>query len=426
MLISSSYPFLAEQYLDLLAIEWKRRQAALGSHAMAFPELIALDGRITTCSRALDLLAPVAKEMVNSRLNETIMSGEMFAIMLFALRTQDKQLQAACFGLAQSIPKLRAPFASALAWVPTPIFNQSLAGLNRGNSTLHAMVLDACIAHSDEIDPGLRKYWAEQASAVEADGAVLHYAIHSSNVPVPAGAVDLLGGEQSKVRCSAADAILAKKLRQEARHAIDTLHPIAISKDATSLDALEILACHSVEAITPVLQHLANDSGQTRAYIQALALSGIASNIPELIEYLDHPQHSRIAAAGLSMVTGSLPARDGWIGAPRDPVYVEPDAGPEIPAKDPDANLPTADKAAFVKWWERNAAKFSHKTRVLGGLPETPENLIHILDTGKLAWRKVAARRLDYLADTGRLHTSAPSHAQSRRIATLKEKFNVH
>ena len=82
MLIASSHPFLADQYLDLLAIEWQRRESLLGSHAIDFPALAEIDRRIMTYGEALDLLASSTGNLIRDRLDQTLMPGELFAITL--------------------------------------------------------------------------------------------------------------------------------------------------------------------------------------------------------------------------------------------------------------------------------------------------------------------------------------------------------
>ena len=87
------------------------------------------------------------------------------------------------------------------------------------------------------------------------------------------------------------------------------------------------------------------------------------------------PVHARAAGAALSMLTGSLPARDGWQADPIDtapPMADVADAADNsatIPPAKLYADLPPPDRAGFTLWWSQHRQQFALQSTLLAGQP---------------------------------------------------------
>lgn len=450
MLATSTHAALADQYLDRLAFGWQARNRALDSHVLDLADLSKRDQILQSCARALTLTGRGTAELMQARLKEPLTRGELFAMALHAIGGRDAGLHRACVALVQAVATLRAAYASALEWAAPQnawwALNQwSQAPIGQsgdGGAIVAVMALIAARAHPQiSAQLGDTPWWrqimhgtqpsAEGRHAV--DIALMQFALASAHPHAGGQALALLQSPLAQVRCIAAEVVWWQALQPPSQGAIkpalDTLLALATHADsadstphAGSGQATQALACRRHADFDAVLSTLKAQPRQLGLYLQALGWSGRSQAVPELMAYLEHPLHARAAGAALSMLTGSLPARDGWQAPPQAPTQTaaageaEPDSA-TIPSAPAHADLPPPDPAGFARWWSKHKQDFADKTTWLAGLPETPANLVTVLQRGKLAWRKVAARRLHALQGDPVLNTSAPTLQQHQWLA---------
>ncbi len=199
----------------------------------------------------------------------------------------------------------------------------------------------------------------------------------------------------------------------------------ALNGTEAQSEASLALACWPSAEPHSLLTTLAAQPEQRRLYLQALGWCGDIRAVPILIDYLNQPHHARLAAASLSMLTGSLPARDGWQADPPEGQALAVDSASDtIETSDPDAALPVPDAAQFARWWAQQRSRFIQPGLWLAGQPVNPSHLATILASGKLAWRAASARRMQaFAADRSRLDTSATSSNQLQWLANHSTSF---
>ena len=445
MFATSTTSVLCDQYLDRLAFGWQRRQGEVLSHVLDFAALNIQDNILTLSAQALSEMNETAGQLIQRKLQDPLMAGEFFALTWYALQQGSKSLQNACIGLVQAVPTLRAAYAAALEWASPQQVWVTLELWSNAKKSNHeqtvalsdTFTLLAAIAHPVLFEqlcgsPRWQNIAQHHDASLLTRIAVMECAqFVSDHQSLERAAAAGLQAQNSTLQRLAAQAILYRpwqsrtNLQGQALHVLQTQ---ALSDHPLAKESLLALACWHFFGWEEIMPKLAQQESQRSLYLQALGWRGNVTSVEELIEYLDHPEHARIAGAALSMLTGSLPAHDSWLHKPDDdkPTAQKkayPNANSDvddanIPAAKQHADLPQPDKAAFKRWWATHAQRFSASKSFLGGLPETPENLYTTLRTGKQAWREVAALKLQARQHGPRLQTTAPSKIQLQWLAT--------
>jgi hypothetical protein len=451
-LASSTHAALADQYFDRLAFGWQRRNRAAQSHVLDFAELSAWDMSLQACRRGLALTAPTSLKVIQRRLDEPLSRGEFFAISLHAIDVQDAKVHATCIGLVQAVASFRDIYNHALSWSNAPQVHWALDqwGQVRDNQVstawLHDIVaLSGYQAHPELMAAGNHTAWLTvlaKACALHQDdvaptavgAALMQLDLAGTPSTSIQAASALLTSPVAKLRCLAAQAVLWRPKEQRnpklVQQALDTLLALAIGNaprdEEQAKQAVWSLACWRFADFDMVLDALAKQPEQLDLYLQALGWSGSVHAVPMVMAHLDHPRYAPLAGASLSMLTGSLPARDSWQAEPIDSPATTTGDGAEkedftdaIPTPKPFADLPPPDAIGFARWWSANRKNFNASTTWLAGLPDNQANLTKVLRQGKLAWRSVAARRLCAATGGPSLDTNAPAHRQRLWLAKL-------
>lgn len=450
MLASSTHAALADQYLDRLAFGWQRRNRAVQSHVLDFAELRVLDQSLQACRQGLTQTVPASLDVVQRRLDEPLSQGELFAVSLHAINIQDVKTHATCIGLAQAVDSSRDIYNYALAWSSSTNVAWALeqwVQIFEANRAIKvapdtSWLLDSVKLSAYKNHPGLMATQNHRAWLADTvrnclhrndDGlntaacAMLQLAL-SGNEPLSMKAASaLMPSSVAKIRCLAAQAVLwlpkpqrtTLLLQQAADTLLAFITDTAPGGNAQAEQAVWALACWRFADFADVLKILENQPAHLEVYLQALGWSGSVQAVPVLMTYLDHPTHARLAGASLSMLTGSLPARDGWQAAPLDTPQVTTVHHAEkenftdaIPPAKLYADLPPPDATGFSGWWNTNRHNFNASTTWLAGLPESQASLTKVLEHGKLAWRHTAARRICASSGGPSLDTTAPAHRQ--------------
>jgi uncharacterized protein (TIGR02270 family) len=436
-LATSTHALLADQYLDRLAFGWQKRQRALDSHVLDFAALVNLDQSLLSYAKGLAIVNTAATEVIASRLQDPLTRGELFAIALYAMKAQNAALHDTCIGLIQAMPTLRAAYLAALDWAGAESAWWALMQWPQDQTIdaewlFHVFSLAACRTYPSIFTKLEGTPWWQYLIQCDPDHkvmmmALMQTALVTGTPEAVARAPALLQSNHAKLRCLGAEVVLRQIYRQpptiHTQQAIDVLAELAASMDDPQLatQATFALACCPRVAFDGVLQDMSAQAEQCGLYLQALGWRGNGQAVPTLIDYLNHPVHARAAGAALSMLTGSLPARDGWQADPIDtapPMAEVADDSATIPPAKLYADLPPPDQTGFTHWWSQNRQQFALQLPLLAGQPVSHANLITVLQSGKLSWRRVAAARLcTQTLEADRFNSDAPTFHQQHWLA---------
>ncbi|WP_334022049.1 hypothetical protein [Burkholderia orbicola] len=422
-LIASTAEALADRYADLLAMGWRRRTNMLTSSAVDFSDLAEFDDQLLAALESLLLLGKPATLRMQVSTPDPVRAGEMFAMTLYALASDNHEMLDACQALATAIPDLRGGMVDAFEWAPaTPRVRASIEALP---SSIRLPLVG--VRHRDF--PGIAHQALEQLQTIQEPTAVeiadaLQLVQGVGRHDLASAAQRYLDHVSPDVRFTAAQTLLALAPADHTPSACDTFDQL-LSDSAVDTGgfrtALRSLTLHAPDRAARHLERLAQ-SGEIRLYLIALGWLGRISAVPVLMEHLAEPQTARVAAASLSLITGADPVRDDWQGPKMLLNGADELADNEIPDVDPDAHLPWPDAAAFAAWWHVHGPRFGNANGYFAGRPITPEWLGEVLISGPLAWRPLAAEHLQRLTCGPRFPTRLSAPAQRALFQTLTQK----
>ncbi|VWB26750.1 hypothetical protein BLA6863_01113 [Burkholderia lata] len=422
-LIASTAETLADRYADLLAMGWRRRTNMLASSAVEFSDLAEFDDRLLAALESLLLLGEPATLRMQVSTPDPVRAGEMFAITLYALASDNREMLDACQALATAIPDLRVGMVDAFEWAPaTPRIRAHVEALP---SSIRLRLIG--LRHRDFA--GVAQQALEQLQTIQEPTAAeiieaLQLVQGVGRHDLAAAARRYLDHAVPDVRCAAAQTLLALAPADHTLAACDTVDQI-LSDSAVDTagfrTALRSLALHAPDRAARHLETL-GQSAEIRLYLIALGWLGRIDAMPVLIDHLAEHQTARVAAASLSLITGADPVRDDWQGPKIALNGPDELADGEIPDVDPDAHLPWPDTAGFAAWWHVHGPRFDNANRYFAGRLITPEWLGEVLISGPLAWRPLAAEHLQRLTRGPRFPTRLSAPAQRALFQTLTQK----
>ncbi|WP_244105486.1 hypothetical protein [Burkholderia ambifaria] len=422
-LIASTAEALVDRYADLLAMGWRRRTTMLASSAVDFSDLAEFDDQLLAALESLLLLGKPATLRMQVSTPDPVRAGEMFAMTLYALASDNHEMLDACQALATAIPDLRGGMVDAFEWAPaTPRVRAHVEALP---SSIRLPLVG--VRHRDF--PGVAQQALEQLHTIQEPTAVeiadaLQLVQGVGRHDLASAAQRYLNHASPEVRFTAAQTLLALAPADHTPSACDTFDQL-LSDSAVDTGgfrtALRSLTLHAPDRAARHLERLAQ-SGEIRLYLIALGWLGRISAVPVLMEHLVEPQTARVAAASLSLITGADPVRDDWQGPKMLLNGADEFADNEIPDVDPDAHLPWPDAAAFAAWWHVHGPRFGNANGYFAGRPITPEWLGEVLISGPLAWRPLAAEHLQRLTRGPRFPTRLSAPAQRALFQTLTQK----
>ncbi|WP_244102548.1 hypothetical protein [Burkholderia ambifaria] len=422
-LIASTAETLADRYADLLAMGWRRRTNMLASSAVDFSDLAEFDDQLLAALESLLLLGEPATLRMQVSTPDPVRAGEMFAMTLYALASDNHEMLDACQALATAIHDLRVGMVDAFEWAPaTPRVRARVEALP---SSIRLPLVG--VRHRDF--PGVAQQALEQLQTIQeptaaeiADALQLVQGVGRHDLA--SAARRYFDHASPDVRFAAAQTLLALGPADHTPSACDTFDQL-LSDSAVDTGgfrtALRSLTLHAPDRAARHLERL-GQSGDIRLYLIALGWLGRISAVPVLMEHLAEPQTARVAAASLSLITGADPVRDDWQGPKMLLNGADELADNEIPDVDPDAHLPWPDAAAFAAWWHVHGPRFGNANGYFAGRPITPEWLGEVLIDGPLAWRPLAAEHLQRLTRGPRFPTRLSAPAQRALFQTLTQK----
>lgn len=386
--------------------------------ALDFSDLIAYDDRIRASVNALVYLGEPAKRQLFDLLNEPMRKAELFALNYYALVTHDHDLLASAVALSSAIPDLMPAQVAALEWAPaTPLLEAAIEKL--------PTVWRLKISGQRNCDfPGLDErtlaWLRTQEPDVESVVAALHLLRDLGRAERASIGLRYLKDDQPHVRLAAAQILLTLGEPEHHGPASEALQMLTMSEqDPVATQALRTLALHKPAHAKVLLAHLASQSDHRRRYLLTLGWLGEIEYLPELIETLSDRHHGRIATAALALITGSDPARDGWLDTKSEPVRRFTEPGDQLPAHADDAMLPLPDVPAFKRLWPTLRGRFTAGQRYFAGRPPTREWLAIVLRTGLLPWRSLAAEHRQRLTKEPLFPTNLPADTQCLRFREL-------
>lgn len=423
MLIDSTQPQLADLHADALALGWQRRARLLDSAVRTFRDLLAADQRLARHQQALLLLGQAGRARLQSCLEEALTRGELFALACHALACQDEELTEASLALAQSMPHLQAPLLAAIEWqeqLPGDIWLDRLPSAIR----LQALASGAWRFRGDPdrlgaIYASLRKLEPTPEHIV----AGLRLVCCVGDAHMARAAEHHLDHARPEVRLAAAQTLLSLGEPEAAGPAIETLRQL-VGDDAAAdrqAQAMRTLALHApVQALGALVRLDAASPSASRLFLLAQGWIGRVDAIPLLCDRLGDPAGGRLAAAAITLITGSEPQVDGWsAAAPAREAPPTDAAGDSLATADPDNELPWPSREGFAQWWARHGARFDPQQTYLYGQPVAPPALARILRHAPLAGRQLAAERLQRLTRGPLFQTQLPAMRQRQLFSRL-------
>ncbi|MBU6260460.1 MAG: hypothetical protein KGL18_10765 [Burkholderiales bacterium] len=424
-LVACTAAELADQYTDLLASRWSRRADRLAGQELDFADLCAYDDRIEAALDALVALDDAARRHMQRRLEVPLRRAELFALACFGLGTRDRALLEAAAALATTVADLMPAWTGALAWTPaSPLLESAIEALPA------PLRLDLAGRRGREM-PGLdertRDWLRTLDTAPPNVVAALQWIRACGRSELAPVASEYLDHGEGSVRLAAAQTLLAVGPPQAREAAVEALLTLADDESdglrrALSTAALRSLALHAPTLASRVLPRPDAPDHRRGTCLQALGWLGAVDALPTLIEALRDPPWARTAAAAISLITGSDPGRDGWLGVPAEPAEPAVRAADEddrLPEAAADGELPLPDAGAFAAWWRLHAGDFQRGRRYLAGRPIAPGWLATVLGTGLLASRPLAAEHLQHLTRGPLFPTDLPASAQRARLHEL-------
>lgn len=418
-------PRLADHYTDMVALNWRRRARLLQSPANSFADLVDWDDRIQAGLDALRLLGPAAQDHLQQCLLEPINAGEAFAVLALGLSVQHQELVETAAAIVRGLPgqtRLPAALVAALEWSPPhPLWLQTLQSL-----PIQPRLMVLATRHRNAPQLLASTFEALQAdpdSPPEVLAAALRCLQYKGDARAVETGIYCLESGDACLRLASARALLAICPAHE-EAATAALLRLVREGGAQREAATRCLALHAPRQCLPLLAELQQDqAGEDlapvlRLHLQAMGWAGQIQAVPRLIEHLDNPQQARIAAASITLLTGSDPVRDGWQGSAlmaSDRSAHDSLTSTMVPP-DPDAVLPWPSREAFAAQWRQTRQRFTGVRPLMGGEPATSENLRALLREGPLAWRPLAAARLQRLTGEPLFPTSLPAQAQAAQF----------
>jgi uncharacterized protein (TIGR02270 family) len=418
-------PALSEQYLDLLALEWRARGEGIDSYTCDFRDLCEWDDRMQAYADALVLIDGKAGDLALKRLEDPLTEADLFAIALQALRTRDRSLNHACLALVHGLPQMTHPYRAALEWASWPDIEAAAELLHAEEELQQILILHALAHHEVVLAPQEVDHWLQRlAPSPEARITALRCSLLRGEPAWAVSAREWIDAPEPELQLTAAEALITFGDAGQRRAMLPRLRDLALTSGKVAEQAARGLLVIPCTEAQDLLDALSADPGRQRLYLQGLGWAGDIAAVPILTEALDDPAVARISSAVIGMLTGSNPVRDNWQGeTPALPAVadnVDPDSD-DIPLLDPDSGLPWPSRAGFEAWWQARRDYLPPNCHYLAGRPRESGHLLHILHTGCLAWRHDAAWLIQIMTRGRRLACTDPAPRQQHLLNTDKE-----
>jgi uncharacterized protein (TIGR02270 family) len=421
-LLASSGQFLASQYSDMLAHEWRMRRLRSESTSHDFAHLRRTDQRIQAYLDGFALLGPGGATSLHDRLHEALSGGELFALTAQSLIVRDAALARACIGLVQAMPGFTQAFCAALEWVGWQAVEFALSLWPAEDVLRQAIVLRSIAGHSLPVEPSFVAGCVPRLfDAPFVQLSALRCALSTGEPGWAQRAPEMLTAPAPEVRLAAAEAMIVFGDEATREEAMEVLQDLALGSGRVASMATRELMTLGGRHAHELLEELGTDAAKRRQLVTAMGWSGDLAHLPRLISILEEPHLARAAGEALTLMTGSDPFSDGWAADEQQPAKPAIAASDAIPPRDPDAELPRPDPAKFAAWWTARHGNFQGMGRCLAGQPRSIDSMLAILRGGRLAHRPQASWLLQLATRGGRVENLAPVAMQVALINAMTE-----
>ncbi|OAT19178.1 hypothetical protein M977_03001 [Buttiauxella gaviniae ATCC 51604] len=386
-LVTEIAPKLAEQYADMLSLDFRRRHTLLNSWNHFANDLLLWDKRLQTYIEGLKYLRKDARIYFDGWSNSLLTRGDVFAMGSFAFHTDDARLLENSLSLILAMPHLIQVAESVIAWAPAKSMLWETAFSSPTIRVMAAYIRNDLPHISHLKDDEISRLMASPA-AIPGLVKMLHQQQHPDYFSI---ITNLISTDNPQTRLGVITAILTHHLPYRdlapEKHLLDLL---ARDNEIVRNKAMRLYLCHTDSASPDRIINPGENVADQRLYLTALGYSGIAANIEILKQFLDKPEYARLAATAIVMITGASPESAGWLSQ-------HPLTGITSTDDDPDGALSWPEKSAFECWWKNHSYQFDASKVYVAGNPATKQGLQQVLQHGCLAVHPLAKSRLCHL-----------------------------
>jgi uncharacterized protein (TIGR02270 family) len=416
---TSSIPTVVQQYADVAAILWLRRDRAVGQPHYSLADLAKLDDQLEAHIDGLRIAGDLGWQVAAEGLRWEE-PGELFTAGVLAWESGDARRVRAVIAAAAESSECARALVSSLGWLSVQTAAPHIERLLGSSSALSQRVgVAACVAHGHDPGDALEKALTIDDAALRA--RALRAIGELGRCDLQLAARDAFRSSDEQVRSASAWTLarcgnepLAAVALQEAveRQAPDQGRALAI-----------VLRRMDPAEATRWLTRLAQNSKSVRQAIVGAGVVGTCDAVPWLLEAMADPRWSRVAAEAFVMITGVDLATArfeskrpvGFTGGPTD------DPADDNVEMDPDENLSWPDTPRLAAWWEKYRGEFVAGTRYLCGRPLDEPWLETVLRDGLQRQRAAAALELALLRpDQPLFNVRAPGHRQQQWLESRR------
>ena len=411
---------LTRQLTERLGLDWKRRLRLLVSRQARLPQLAKNDEGMMHRVEGLRCLGKSGLEGVQARLKEEIVPRDLFSLTVQSCVTSDVHCFMACVALAEAMPHLHGAFIAAMEWVEPVQLYELMEGW-RTDSELHRLTNLQLLADARFDDLNISSAISEVRTQAEQRlllrAARLRTRPDWVRVSLEKNVTALSDGELQWELC--AHHLLFGGASERGQLLEQACEHVRRSQEAEIEWWITLLASEPGQCGERVVQTLSKYIGISKCYIIGLGWLGKIQCIPELIDLLDDSSLARVAAQTISMLTGSMPEKDGWQQA-TDAMSTDKNQTNDQ-QRDSDSHLPWPDKERFLPWWDEHRKEFDADALYLLGRKREPRELVDLLREASLTWRPAAAWMLQRQKPAMALDTNATAFRQIMNLAHLEQ-----
>jgi len=401
---------IVDQYFDEAAFLWTQRDTAATSSYYSLQDLAYADSRVEAHLDGLRIAGDHGWGLCEGGIDPDD-PGTVFTSAIIAFESGDKDRIKLVVETASESHATFREAVSALGWMETRVFNNSITELvSHPSLSLRRLGVAAC---------GIRRVNPR---------VYLEQAIQSEDLILKAIALDTAGElkrldllselqqhfQHEDPACRFAAAKSALLLGD--RSALDSLGVFALSKSKFTLKALQY-ALRVVDGQTAHnwFQALAKDIEQRRTMLKAIGFRGDPFYLPMLLKQMETPEYARLAAETFSCITGvdlvssrlSAGKPESFQAGPTD----DPDDADV--GMDHDEDLPWPDVERLTHWWQQHDGSFPAGARYLAGHPISLESCTEILQSGNQQQRYAASLEIALTSpEAAFVNTKAPGFRQ--------------
>jgi len=387
-------PEIISQHFEEACFLWLLRNRAVSAPHYSLADLTKLDNRVEAHIDGLRIAGEPGWELIEQGLEQGD-AGDVFAAAVLAFESLHEERMQLIVEAGIAAPDLSRGLVSALGWLSleqaAPLIDRMLSA---ELACVRRIAIAASAAHRKDPGVGLKK------------------ALLGDDLPLRARAAKAVGElgrgdlmpwlrdniETSDPACRFYSAWSGTLLGDG--DSLSALRPFAASDGSYGEEAvkaaprrMDLLSAHALQ------KDLARSPRTIRLSIMCTGAIGDPVSIPWLVEQMVNPELARIAGESFTMITGADIAYEDLEGNKPQGFEAGPTESPEDEdvAMDPDEDLPWPNPELILKWWDQRKSRFRNGTRYLMGEPISPENLQHVLRTGRQRQRAAAALELAML-----------------------------